>query len=111
MNTKKLRAEIQRITRPDGRRHFSDELRSKVKAAVFALKKSGASQAKIAETLTISEMTVGRYLRNDSSKRTSIRPVSVSAKVAATSKVTTPSGFEVEGLDVEDIVTLIRSLA
>lgn len=38
MNTKKLRAEIQRITRPDGRRHFTKELRAKVKAAVFSLK-------------------------------------------------------------------------
>lgn len=111
MNTKNLRAEIQRITRPDGRRHFSEELRAKVKAAVFSLKKSGASQVKIAETLTISQMTVGRYLRHESPKPTPIRPVSVAVRAAATSKVTTPSGFEVEGLDVEDIVTLIRSLS
>lgn len=59
MNTKKLRAEIQRITRCDGRRHFSKELRAKVKAAVFSLKKAGASQVKIAETLTISETDGG----------------------------------------------------
>ena len=64
MNTKKLQAEIQRITQPNGRRHFSKDLRAKVKAAVFSLKKSGASQMKIAETLTISQMTVGRYLRD-----------------------------------------------
>lgn len=41
MNTKKLRAEIQRITRPDGRRHFSKELRAKVKAAVFFAEEVG----------------------------------------------------------------------
>ena len=110
MNTKKLRAEIQRITRPDGRRHFSKELRAKVKAAVFTLKKSGASQVKIAEALTISEMTVGRYLRDDPPKRTPVRPVSVAVRTARTSKVTTPSGFEIEGLSVEEIAALIRSL-
>ncbi len=109
MDTAKLRAEIQRITRPDGRRHFSKELRARVKAAVVSLKKTGASQVKIAETLTISQMTVGRYLRDEAPTR--IRPVSVAVKATQVSKVTTPSGFEVEGLDVEDIVTLIRSLS
>ena len=112
MNTKKLRAEIQHITRPDGRRHFSKELRAKVKSAVRSLKRSGASQVKIAEALTISQMTVGRYLRDESStKPSAVRPVSVAVRDASASKVTTPSGFEVEGLDVEDIVTLIRSLS
>ena len=66
------RAGIQRITQPDGR-HFSKELRAKVKAAVFSLKKSGPSPVKIAEAL--SQMTVGRYLRDESPKLTPIRPV------------------------------------
>jgi hypothetical protein len=111
MNTKNLRAEIQRITQPNGRRYFSKELQAKVKAAVFSLKKSGASQVKIAETLTISQMTVCRYLRDEALKPTPIRPVSVAVRATQASKVTTPLGFEVEGLDVEDIVTLIRSLS
>ena len=96
MNTKKLRAEIQRITQPNGRRHFSKELRAKVKSAVLSLKKSGVSQVKIAETLTISQMTVGRYLRDESPQPTPIRPVSVAVRATQVSKVTTPSGFEVE---------------
>lgn len=63
MSTKNLRAEIQRIMQPNGRRHFSKELRAKVKAAVFSLKTSGALQVKIAGTLRISQMMVGRYAR------------------------------------------------
>lgn len=56
-------------------------------------------------------MTFGRYLRDDTPKSKSIRRVTVAAKAVRASKVTTPSGFEVEALDVEDIVTLIRSLS
>jgi predicted transcriptional regulator len=93
MNTRKLRAEIQRTTQPNGRRHFSTELRARVKAAVSSLRETGASQAQIADTLSISPMTVGRYLRGRAAK------------------VTTPSGFQVEGLDVSDIAILIRSLS
>lgn len=111
MNTEKLRAEIQQTTQPNGGRRFSKELRAKIKAVVFSLKNSGASQTKIAETLTISQVTVGRYLRDESPKPSPIRPVSVAVRAAPASKVKTPSGFEVEGLVVEDIVTLIRSLA
>lgn len=111
MNTKNLRAEIQRTTQPNGRRRFSKELRAKIKAVVFSLKNSGASQTKIAETLAISQVTVGRYLRDESQKASPIRPVTVAMRATQGSKVTTPSGFEVEGLNVDDIVTLIRSLS
>ena len=111
MDTKKLRAEIQRITLPSGRKHFSKDLRKKVKAAVLSLRQTGASQVKIADELSISTMTVGRYLRDTADVAGRTRPVSVAIEPVAPSKVTTPSGFEVEGLDVADIVTLIRSLS
>ena len=109
MNTTKLRAEIQRITQPNGRRHFSKELRAKVKTAVFSLRQTGASQVKIAGTLNISQMTVGRYLRAQAPKA-SVRPVAIAVTTTG-AKVTTPSGFEVEGLALDDIVALIRSLS
>ena len=109
MDTKKLRAEIEQITRPDGRRYFSGELRARVKAAVFWLRKTGTSHSKIADALSVSQATVGRYLRAEEPKSPRARPVSVAT--SAGSKVTTPSGFQVEGLDVAEIVMLIRSLS
>lgn len=119
MDTKKLRAEIARVTKPDGRRHFGKELRAKVLKAVFLLRESGASHTKIADELSISTMTVGRYLRGELKSRAvarpvavaSPRPVTVAPKGSLGSKVTTPSGFEVEGLEVDDIIVLIRSLS
>ena len=111
MDTKKLRAEIQRITRASGRRHFSEDLRARVQAAVHSLQAAGATQVKIAEALDISTMTVGRYLRAPSASAAVTRPVAVTMESAPASKVTTPSGFEVEGLDVRDIIHLIRSLS
>ncbi len=111
MDTKELRAEIAKATLPSGRRRIGAELRAKLKSAASLMREAGASQTQIAESLGISHVTVSRYLRSKHEKPVAVRPVSVGAKAAVGSKVMTPSGFEVEGLDVDDIVTLIRSLS
>lgn len=111
METRQLRAEIERLG--SGRkRKFGAELRARLIDAARQLSATGSSQTKIAKALGVSQVTVGRYLRGKSigrSVRVSSRPVTVSAVPA--SKVTTPSGFEVDGLDVSEIVTLIRALS
>ena len=111
MDTSGLRAEIERFAKATGGRRFGADLRARLKSAAVSLKRAGTSQTKIAESLGISQVTVGRYLREPDafSGSAAARPVAVTT--TSMTKVTTPSGFEVEGLDVDDIVALIRRLS
>ena len=110
MSTQDLRAEIQRVTKPSGRRLFGEALRAKVTLAVNSLRRTGASQDQIAVELGVSATTVSRYLRTRVEIPV-VREVAVSPCVAAVSKVTTPSGFEVEGLQAFGARTFREALA
>lgn len=93
-------------------RRYSPELREHVVDAVHALRREGASYKSISTKLGVSLETVRRM--HQSEARTPVQAVAVEIEEDAPAvgvRVVHPSGVRVEGLDVEQVATLLRALS
>ena len=121
MDIEELREAVEASGRGPGRR-FAAELRADLVRASHALWMSGEPLADIADALGIHVATVTRYLdeevdlteeASDLCLPSGLVPIAITQSAVATTtalRVTTPDGFVLDGLDVEDAATLIRAL-
>lgn len=120
MDIEELREAVEASGCGPGRK-FSAALRAELVRASHALWASGEPLADIADALGIHVATVTRYLDEDVEETevsdlrlpsAGLVPISITESAVATTglRVTTPDGFVLDGLDVEDAATLIRAL-
>ena len=118
-----LRREIQRFQRPDRPRaaRYPRELRREIGRLARQAHASGTSFAALARRLGVAPTLVLRARQPDAQipRRPpgAVRPVVVTPvespppEPAAAAVVTLPSGTRIEGLNVQEIVALVRALA
>lgn len=117
MDTQDLRDEVARAGTDEGRR-FDPELRERLVAAARELSRRGMRRVEIAESLGISASTVTRYLRLEGATEDVGDAVMVevvhdfrSGSLPPSKSVTTPGGFRVEGLALDEVVSLLEALS
>ena len=115
--THRIREEIQHCRSERSRRpEYPDSLRQKIVALARERRESGAGVHRIAQSLGLSPNTLYAWLR-EGKTTPGLRAVDVVAtrRRASTPRSTptliTPRGFRIEGLGVQDLVTLLRALA
>jgi transposase-like protein len=106
---KALRRELGRRESGPGRR-YAPELRARLAAWMAERRRSGASVATVAAELSLPEHTV-RWLWPSAVSTERLLPVSVVVEAEAELvRVSSPSGFVVEGLTLEQAAALLRML-
>lgn len=114
--TRSLHREVARVRQSGtGRGHrYPAALRAEVVVHVRERRARGESLAAISRDLDLNPFTLQRWL--DAGRPPSFRPVEVAPAPATTPPaaglvVTMPSGVRVEGLDLPNLLALIRALA
>ncbi len=123
MDIKELRRAVDASGARQPGRRFSRELKEKLVATIQQLRSSGEKVVDIAEALGVNASTVARYLKEESGggdgaegpvarPEGGLVPVEITGRRARRSgvQVTTPDGFVVDGLDIEEAVKAIRAL-
>lgn len=94
---------------------FPAEVRLRVTAVVAAALKGGLNLAAIATSLTISAPTLRKWLARAPSTELTFRPVAVdpppSAPAPTSLTLTSPTGWRVEGLDLDSLAVLLARIA
>jgi len=117
-----LRTQIQRVARAHeghGRRYPTALRRAVIEHAQERLE-HGATVKAVARTLDLADQTLGYWLRSADPGEASavmravaVRPEPAAAVAPATTSaravVVTPQGFRIEGLELAEIVSLVRS--
>lgn len=117
---------IQESRRMQARKGVSPQVRRDVIRAVSPLVDDGHSVRELAKALNVSTSTLYRWLR-ESCSRQGFRPVTLSAAPSTTAasttaastapppppasyRMTSPAGYVVEGLSLDEVTTFLRVL-
>ena len=120
---KELRQELSTLKPGRGRR-YPPEARRRILALTHRLHAQGLSRADIARALDISDKTLQRWIREGETttrrgeslpEPIPLRPVMVEPRSVPAPRdqlvVVSPTGYVVEGLDLDGVVTLLRKLS
>ncbi len=96
-----------------GRRRYSEEVRTEIVEHTLKREESGSSQAEIAQDLGLSHRTLWGWLRRQ--QMSVVRPVELiddhteREPLAGARALVFPNGSRIEGLSLDDVVTLVRA--
>jgi hypothetical protein len=116
---RQIRAEVAKL-RPDKRRRYSAELKTRILAWVRRATAAGMDLPKCGHALGIRTWRFRSWQREEpepaplevpASEVLALVPIEVDAFAAAPPVLVTPSGYRVEGLSLAQIALLLRELA
>lgn len=110
-SAEKLRRRLARAPKnARGRRNYDEDLRTAVVELIQEWRDAGLARAKLARALGLHDSTLG-YWELGRNRPRRVRPVELAAPAAASRHftLTLPSGARVDGLEIEDVITLARS--
>ncbi len=113
---KQLRSEIAKL-RPDKRRRYGEELRSRILDWIMRCNAEGMADAECAKVIGIKAYRILMWRRyaarmaDEDRERLALVPIDSTPLTSPQLTLTTPSGYRVVGLSVSQLVLLLRGLA
>jgi hypothetical protein len=109
----KIGREVRRLRSGRGRR-YPATLRQRIVRAVRDARDKGSTWPSIEDDLDVPFETLRRWLADIDAEPSELKPVVVADPIVVEARdvvVVTPSGYRVEGLDVDGAATLLRKLS
>jgi hypothetical protein len=109
---KLIRAEVAKL-RPDKRRRYPDELRARILDWVTRATAAGVFEHECSKAIGVKtwRFTTWRKMPAARPESLALVPIETAPMASAPLAVVTPSGYRVEGLALDQIVSLLRELA
>lgn len=105
-----LRAELD-AHRATGAFRYPAQLRERVGGWVAEQRRQGVTQRCLEETLGMKWNTLGRWSAREDPASATMKMLPVGVMSAGTPVLVTPSGYQIEGLSVAELVTVLRALS
>jgi len=108
----RLGAAVERSGRRGRGRRFPEALRKQLQAEAVARRGRGESIALIARVLRVSEQSIRRWCGDGGTGSPKLVPVVVRAEPVPSARVdvVSPTGWRIEGLDLDAALRVVRSL-